>query len=99
MPLITKRTGAVSLAVEGLAIALYCVLRVHEGLDPYWTRDSGPLHGLNRYLGQASIIVLAIAAIIALIALIFDKGRSFGILTLCLLVPILVLMAGFQGIW
>jgi hypothetical protein len=99
MSLRVKRIGAFSLAMEGFAIALYCVLRVRESFDPNWSRDSGPLYGLTKYLGQASIIVLGSAVIFALIALIFDKDRILGILTLCLVVPILVLMAGFQGIW
>lgn len=99
MPLRPTRFGIFSLAVEGLAIALYCALRVREGLDPHWTRDSGILVGVNKYLGQTSIIVLASAVIIALVALIFDKDRTLGVVALCLVVPILVLMAGFQGIW
>jgi hypothetical protein len=49
-------------------------------------------------LGQASIIVLASAAISALIALVFDKDRILGMLALYLAVAILILMALFQGI-
>jgi uncharacterized membrane protein len=99
MPLRGKWFAAFALGVEGLAIAAYCVLRVREHVDPQWTRDSGPLSGTNKYLGQASILLVLGGAVIALIGMIFDKDRLLGILALCLVIPIIVLMGLFQGIW
>jgi hypothetical protein len=99
MPSKASRFGALSIGIEGLASGVYCVLRIREHLDPEWTRDVVTLSGTNKYLGQASILMLAGAVVVALVAMAFDKDRLLGILALCSVVPILVLMAGFQGIW
>jgi hypothetical protein len=91
--------GTLSIAIEALAVGIGCVLLIHEHLDSHWTRNGEQLTGANLTLGRTSILLLGCSILVALVAMIFDKDRLLGILTLCLVVPILALMAGFQGIW
>lgn len=93
-----KRFGSFGVLVEAFAIGIYCVLRIREHLDYRWTAGEGSLTGTNLLLLRTSMGLIAGAVLISLVGMIFDKDRLLGILALCLVMPMLVLMAIFQGI-
>jgi hypothetical protein len=91
MTLSTRRLGVLSALVQLLAIAVYGVLLIHQHTVP--SDEMG-----NRLLAISVRMALG-AAVLAFVGLFVDKQKILALVSLLATVPILLCMAGWQGIW
>ena len=92
-----RKFGIAALLIQVLAIAVYCALVIHERIDLYWSVDKSLSHANSTLLG-VSIHVVESSVVVACLGIFFDRKRTLAIIALALLIPIVIVMGGFQGI-
>jgi hypothetical protein len=83
--------GAISAFLQFAAIVLYLLLLWHQHVVA-----NGQL---GHHLLAISVRMVLLAAVVSLIGLLIDKNKWLAALSLLSTLPILLLMAGWQGIW
>lgn len=91
MTLSTRRFGVLSSSVQLVGLALYGILLINQHISPSVKVGSQLL--------AISVRLVLGAAVLALIGLFVDRKKTIAIISLAATLPILLLMAGWQGIW
>jgi hypothetical protein len=92
-----RKFGAAALLIQLLAIVVCCALVIHERTDLNWTIDKS-LSPFNKTLLSVSIHIVESSIVVAVLGLFIDNNRTLAIIALALVIPIFILMGGFQGI-
>jgi hypothetical protein len=92
------KLGAISIVMQLIAIVMYGILVMHENADVTWTSIK-PLNAADKGLLRLSIRLVEASALVSMLGIVIDHKRLLAILSLAVIIPILTLMAGFQGIW
>ncbi len=86
----SKRFGASSGSIQLAAIAVYLVLLVHQHKV---SNDA-----LGHHLLAISVKMTLVGAVMAIIGLFADEQKLLSLISLLATLPILLVMAGWQGI-
>jgi hypothetical protein len=91
MTISARRFGGGSLLLEALSLVIYLVLLAYQ-------RKVGN-DAVEHYLLAASMRMVLLAGGIAMVGLFVDRKKGFTTICLLATLPILLVMAGWQGIW
>jgi hypothetical protein len=91
MTLSSRRFGAVSALIQIVAIAIYLVLLMHQ--------HNASDDSLSHHLLAISVRMILVSAVVSVIGVFVDKRKALSVISLLATLPIVLLMAGWQGIW
>jgi hypothetical protein len=86
-----RKFGITGMSLEALATIIFCGLLVTEKVTSNKT--------VAIFLLGLSGRLLLLAGLVTLIGMFIDKKPALAVITMILTFPILILMAGLQGIW
>lgn len=88
--------GTMAFVLQIASVCMYGILLHNERHDPNW-RPGVLLNAWQSQMLGASIKMLGLSGIVAIIGIGFPGSRVLAAVTICLIVPIILVLGAFQG--